>query len=141
VAWGRRRLRWTAPAAQPPAAGIAVPTTSGAARAGTAAPESKRAAAAVAVGEVGPAAMGHVAARVGPAAAPEPTADVAARATPAAPARGAWPNAARRAIIAAITDASSGPRPEAVLVLVNPRRMARLVLVAESRTRIGCGVT
>jgi hypothetical protein len=49
--------------------------------------------------------------------------------------------AARRTKRAAATGASGGPRPEAVLVfLVNPRRMARIVLVAESRTRIGRGV-
>jgi hypothetical protein len=49
--------------------------------------------------------------------------------------------AARRTKRAAVTGASGGPRPEAVLVLVNPRRMWRLVLVAGGRTRIGCGVT
>jgi hypothetical protein len=49
--------------------------------------------------------------------------------------------AARRTKRAAVTGASGGPRPEAVLVLVNPRRMGRLILVVESRTRIGRGVT
>jgi hypothetical protein len=49
--------------------------------------------------------------------------------------------AARGTKRAAVTGASGGPRPEAVLVLLNPRRMGRLILVAESRTRIGRGVT
>jgi len=50
--------------------------------------------------------------------------------------------AARLAMFAAAgPSAKRRPRPEAVLVLLNPRRMARFVLVAERRTRIGRRVT
>jgi hypothetical protein len=52
--------------------------------------------------------------------------------------------AARRAKCAAVTGAAERARPQAILALklfVNSICLARLVLVAESRTRMGRGVT
>jgi hypothetical protein len=138
TAW-RAAMGSAAPQARRAAMTRAVPGAS-AAMGGPAAPQARGASMEGAVPQPSPA-MGSWGS-LGSSAVPQARRAAMGDAVPQASAVIMGSAAARRAMFAAAgPGASRRPRPEAVLVLLNPRRMGRLILVAESRTRIGRGVT
>ncbi len=137
TAW-RAAMGSAVPEARRAAMGRAVPGAC-AAMGRAAVPQARRASLESAVPQPGPAVGSW--GSLGPSAVPQARRAAIGRAVPQASAVIMGSAAARRTKRAAVTGASGEPRPEAILVLLNPRRMARLVLVAESRTRVGRGVT